>query len=149
MRLLLAVLFAVTACTACTAASPATAPAPTPAPAASAPERHHATVLRSGDCFDSLPPDGYTTLIPCEQPHVLEFAGSWVLADGPWPGDEKVIADSVEGCAEKVKIKKEFQDTVTSTTWTPGKDTWPRHRTAYCMAVSIEEGTKLTGHVLR
>ncbi|MFI6498289.1 septum formation family protein [Nonomuraea typhae] len=139
MRLLLAALFAVTACT---AASPAAAPAP-------APERGHAAALRPGDCFDEIGADGTATPVPCAQPHLFEFAGSWVLPDGPWPGDDKVNAISTEGCEEKVKIKKEFQDTVTWNTWAPPQATWPRQRTAYCGAVSIEEGTKLTGHVLR
>ncbi|MFI9560848.1 septum formation family protein [Nonomuraea endophytica] len=140
-------LLAAAALLAATACSASTDSAPSPAPSATV-QRYHATELRPGDCFDELPPDGITTLVPCEKPHVYEFAGIWVLPDEPWPGDDKVIEGSTKGCEGKVKIKKEFRDTVTWTAWAPGQDTWPKHRTAYCMALSVEEDTPLTGHVL-
>ncbi|MFI6389773.1 septum formation family protein [Nonomuraea sp. NPDC050547] len=138
MRSLLAAaaLLAATACSASTT------------PPSASPQRAHAAELRTGDCFDEIAQDGSATPVPCENPHAYELAGVWVLPDEPWPGEEEVITRATEGCEEKVKIKKEFQDTVTWTAFSPTQETWPKQRTAYCVALSVEEGVKLTGHVL-
>ncbi|MFI6294473.1 septum formation family protein [Nonomuraea sp. NPDC050790] len=147
MRSLLAAaaLLAATACSGCSASSGDAAPSAAASPTA---QTYHATDLRPGDCFDDLAADGFATLVTCEKPHVYEFAGVWVLPDEPWPGDDKVIEASTKGCEEKVRIKKELRDTVTWTAFAPVEATWPRHRTAYCVALSVEEGVKLSGHVL-
>ncbi|MFD9947881.1 hypothetical protein ACFWYW_10845 [Nonomuraea sp. NPDC059023] len=144
MRSLLAAA-ALLAATSCSASSGAAAPSAAPS---ATPETYHATDLRPGDCFDDISPDGFATLVGCEKAHVYEFAGIWVLPDEPWPGDDKVIERSTKGCEEKVRIKKALRDTVTWTAFAPVQATWPKHRTAYCVALSVEEGVKLTGHVL-
>ncbi|MFI6600344.1 hypothetical protein ACIBHX_29210 [Nonomuraea sp. NPDC050536] len=136
------------------AASPAAAPAASPAaaPAASVPvepgeERWYPTELRPGDCVKSVADDQLVTLVPCDRPHIAEFATVYVLPDGPWPGDGEVRRMAENGCMPRVHIKESRHATVGVGQILPMELSWPRYRTAYCLAVPADGGT-MRGHVL-
>lgn len=94
--LIICMVAALTACTVAPASSPSATPSvrqaaqPTPSPSeVSLPpgvHRYRATELRPGDCIDPLPDDFMVTVVPCDRPHVAEFATTYVIPDGPFPG---------------------------------------------------------------
>ncbi|WP_214321955.1 septum formation family protein [Nonomuraea sediminis] len=143
-----------TACTAGTAQPPPTIPStpPSAAPVASVPakpgeERWYPTDLRPGDCVKSIAGDQLVTLVPCARPHIAEFAAVYVLPDGPWPGYNEVQRMAENGCLPRVHIKESRHATVGVSEILPFETTWPRSRTAYCLAVPAAGGT-MRGHAL-
>ncbi|MEV4013529.1 hypothetical protein AB0J35_23800 [Nonomuraea angiospora] len=122
---------------------------PNPVQAGSSPgvEHYHATELRPGDCIDPMPVDFMVTVVPCDRPHVAEFATTYVIADGPWPGTGDMRRLTENGCTPRMRIMKERKDEVLVSGLVPTIEGWPRYRTIYCLAVA-PQGEHLVGRVI-
>ncbi|MEU5860433.1 hypothetical protein ABZ815_04640 [Nonomuraea sp. NPDC047529] len=122
----------------------------TPEPAAGSllpgAEQRHATQLRPGDCLVSIPDDLIATLVPCGNPHRAEFGMIYVVPEGPWPGTEQARRQAKSFCAPRLRVKQERLSDVEVTALPPLEAEWPRHRTAYCVAVARRG--QLVGRVL-
>ncbi|MGP3918737.1 hypothetical protein [Nonomuraea sp. 10N515B] len=131
-----------------TASSTGTIP---PAPAGQtvhpAAKRFHATGLRPGDCIEPLPVDLIVTVVPCTVPHSAEFATTYVVPEGPWPGDTEVRRLSRDGCRPRMRYVPSRRDEVKIGVLVPAAEDWPRSRTSYCLAVP-SNGDKLAGRVI-
>ena len=130
-------------------AEPATTTAPqTPPQQSSIPgaQRFHATDLRPGDCIEPLPQTFMATVVPCKVPHSAEFAATYVLPEGPYPGtDMRRLMEN--GCPPRMRIKGPKRDVVGLWGLIPSLEDWPRYRTMYCMVVPLD-GKKMTGRVI-
>ncbi|MEV0203239.1 hypothetical protein [Nonomuraea sp. NPDC050691] len=110
-------------------------------------QRYHATELRPGDCIEPMPTNFMVTVVACDVPHSAEFATTYVLADGPWPGaDMDRLVD--DGCSPRMRVKESERDVVGLLGLTPAQADWPRHRTVYCLAVPLD-GEKITERVIK
>ncbi|MGP3964405.1 hypothetical protein ACTWPT_51440 [Nonomuraea sp. 3N208] len=110
-------------------------------------ERFHATELRPGDCIEPLPVDLIVTVVPCTVPHSAEFATTYVVPEGPWPGVAEVRRLSRNGCRPMMRYVPSRRDEVGIGVLAPAAEDWPRSRTSYCLAVPLDGG-KLAGRVI-
>lgn len=141
-------------CTAAPAGSvqtpnPSVAPPP-PAPVsdeAAVHELYHASELRPGDCIEPMPTDFMITVVPCTVPHAAEFATTYVVPDGPWPGAVALIQLGQEGCEPRMRYVPSRREEVDVVALPPAEEDWPRYRTAYCLAIALD-GQKLVGRVI-
>ncbi len=132
------------------AAAPAPASSAVPAPAGAAQpgvEQLHASELRPGDCLAPMPQSFVVTLMSCSEPHAAEYATTYVVPDQPWPGEEALGALAREGCAPRMRYVPERRSGLTVAALVPEEADWPRHRTAYCLAVRADGG-QLVGRVI-
>ncbi|NUW35509.1 hypothetical protein HTZ77_29360 [Nonomuraea sp. SMC257] len=133
-----------------TRAEPTSAAAPqTPSQQSAIPgsQQFHAAELRPGDCVEPLPQTFMVTVVPCDVPHSAEFATTYVLPEGPWPGaDMNRLMEN--GCLPRMRIKESERDAVGLWGLGPAEDDWPRYRTVYCLAVP-PDGRKTTGRVVK
>ncbi|MGN9789031.1 hypothetical protein ACTMTF_47085 [Nonomuraea sp. ZG12] len=139
------------ACTSAPAPAPASAsvrPSPIAVPETPAGvQRYHATELRPGDCIDPIPQNFEVTVVPCDVPHVAEFAATYVLPDGPFPGaDMRRLVEN--GCLPRMRIKDDKRDAVALLGFGPTAADWPRYRTVYCLAMSVD-WERTTGRVVK
>ncbi len=146
-----------TACTSDSAPPSAAAPAsvsasvlPSPTAVSELPagaERYDVSELRPGDCIDPIPETYEVTVVPCAEPHMAEFATTYVLPDGPYPGaDMRRLAEN--GCLPRMRIKDGKRDAVALLGIGPTAAGWPLNRTMYCLAISVD-GEKTTGRVVK
>ncbi|GAA2284568.1 hypothetical protein GCM10010149_32570 [Nonomuraea roseoviolacea subsp. roseoviolacea] len=129
---------------------------PTPAAAPQTPsqqsaipgaQQFHAAELRPGDCIEPLPETFAVTVVPCDVPHSAEFATTYILAEGPWPGaDMNRLMEN--GCLPRMRIKESKRDVIGLWGLGPGEQDWPRYRTVYCLAAPVD-GRKMTGRVVK
>ncbi|MEU4572760.1 hypothetical protein ACBI99_37625 [Nonomuraea sp. ATR24] len=110
-------------------------------------ELFHMTVLRPGDCIAEIYGDLTATLVPCGLPHAAEFSSMYVLPEGPWPGETEAMRKSRAWCADKMRVLPDKRHLVEATAVLPLEHEWPRHRTAYCIAVPRKG--ELVGRVLK
>lgn len=110
-------------------------------------ERYHVNELRPGDCIEPMPVDAIVTVVPCTEPHTAEFATTYVVPDGPWPGMAEVERLAMSGCEPRMRYVPSRRGEVGVTGLFPVEESWPRHRTAFCMAVALDGG-KLVGRVI-
>ncbi|MGW0802382.1 septum formation family protein [Nonomuraea sp. NPDC002799] len=122
-----------------------TAPLETAGPAAA---HYHATELRPGDCVEPLPVDAMVNVVSCEMPHAAEFATTYVLADGPWPGLEETQRLALDGCGPLMRYVEARKHGLEVVPILPAEEFWPRQRTAYCLAAP-SDGEPLTGRVIK
>ncbi|GGT33865.1 hypothetical protein GCM10010176_093070 [Nonomuraea spiralis] len=109
-------------------------------------QRFYATELRPGDCIEPLPQTSLVTVVPCRVPHSAEFATTYVLPQGPYPGaDMTRLAEN--GCLPRMRIKKSKRDEIGIAWLGPAFEDWPRYRTVYCLAVPMD-GKKTTGRLV-
>ncbi|MBF8185720.1 septum formation family protein [Nonomuraea sp. K274] len=111
-------------------------------------ERYHATDLRPGDCVEPMPADFVVTVVSCDVPHAAEFATTYVLRQGPWPGVEEMRTLIEQGCGPRMRYVESRRAEVGVTGLVPLESDWPRHRTVYCLAVPVGGG-KLVGRVIK
>ncbi|MBN6051112.1 hypothetical protein JYK22_04120, partial [Nonomuraea sp. RK-328] len=141
----------------CAAEGPAqpTPPGPTPAAAPRTPpqksaipgaQRFHATELRPGDCIEPLPENFMVTVVPCDVPHSAEFATTYVLPEGPWPGADMTRLME-NGCFPRMRIKESKRDLIGLWGLGPAEADWPRYRTVYCLAMPLD-GQKIAKRVV-
>ncbi|MEU8321801.1 hypothetical protein AB0C33_25900 [Nonomuraea sp. NPDC048881] len=109
-------------------------------------EQRHATQLRPGDCLVSIPDDLIATLVPCGNPHAAEFGMIYVVPEGAWPGAEQARRQATDFCAPRLRITPGRRGEVKVTALPPLEEEWPRHRTAYCVAVARDG--QLVGRVV-
>ncbi|QYC41464.1 hypothetical protein Nocox_19275 [Nonomuraea coxensis DSM 45129] len=110
-------------------------------------EQIHASELRPGDCLAPMPESFAVTLVSCSEPHAAEYATTYVVPDQPWPGQEALDLLAREGCAPRMRYVPERRAEVTVAVLVPDEASWPRHRTAYCLAVPADGG-ELVGRVI-
>lgn len=135
---------------ACASTPPTASPAPPPeTPRQQDPrvQQYDASFLRPGDCIEPLPENFLVTVVPCGMPHSAEYAASYVLPDGPYPGAD--LARLMEnGCFPRMRIKESKKADIGLYALWPAPDDWPRYRTGYCLAVPLD-GKKTTGRVVK
>jgi hypothetical protein len=107
----------------------------------------HATELRPGDCIEPLPQTFLVTVVPCDVPHSAEFATTYVLPEGPYPGADMTRLME-NGCSPRMRIKESKSDETTLWALGPTPVDWPGHRTVYCMAMPVD-GKRTTGRVIK
>ncbi|MEU4223733.1 hypothetical protein AB0F17_05520 [Nonomuraea sp. NPDC026600] len=132
-------------------ATPTVAPAPAPASgevASPAVAHYHATELRPGDCIEPMPTSFMVTVVRCTVPHAAEFATTYVIPDGPWPGSGEVQGLAAAGCGPRMRYVASRRGEVGAAVLVPAEADWPRYRTAYCLAVPFDGG-KLVGRVIK
>ncbi|MBT2231496.1 hypothetical protein [Nonomuraea sp. NEAU-A123] len=134
-------------------ATPTVAPAPAPAPASGevaspAVAQYHATELRPGDCIEPMPDSFIVTVVGCSVPHAAEFATTYVIPDGPWPGFAEMEKLAVAGCGPRMRYVASRMGEVGAAVLVPAEADWPRFRTAYCLAAPFDGG-KLVGRVIK
>ncbi|MGI5286744.1 hypothetical protein ACQEVF_25870 [Nonomuraea polychroma] len=133
-----------------TPAGPAPAAAPqTPPPrqsAISGEQQFHATELRPGDCIEPLPQTFTVTVVPCHVPHSAEFATTYVLPEGAWPGADMTRLME-NGCLPRMRIEESKRGVIGLWGLGPAPEDWPRYRTVYCLAVPLD-GQKMTRRVV-
>ncbi len=130
------------------AGSPPASSAPTPDSASGTPpQQYHATELRPGDCVEPLPETFTVTVVPCDVPHSAEFATTYVLPEGPYPGAEMTRLMEV-GCLPRMRIEDSKRDEMGLWGLWPAQEDWPRTRTVYCLAAPLD-GRKITGRVVK
>ncbi len=127
--------------------TPASPPRTPPHSATPGVQQFHATELRPGDCIEPLPQTFMVTVVPCHVPHSAEFATTYVLPEGPWPGSDMTRLME-NGCFPRMRIKESKRDVIGLWGLGPGPDDWPRYRTSYCLAVPLD-GQKTTGRVVK
>ncbi|TMR97165.1 hypothetical protein [Nonomuraea basaltis] len=110
-------------------------------------ERYHATELRPGDCIDPMPESVMVTVVPCAVPHAAEFATTYVIPEGPWPGVAELGRLAEDGCGPRMRYVPSRKDEVGVVGLVPREEDWPRNRTAYCLAIP-PDGGKLVGRVI-
>jgi hypothetical protein len=126
------------------------APAPETPPQQSAvpgAQEFHATELRPGDCIEPLPQTFLVTVVPCDVPHSAEFATTYVLPEGPYPGADMTRLME-NGCSPRMRIKESKSDETSLWALGPTSVDWPGHRTVYCMAIPVD-GQRTTGRVIK
>ncbi|MEU7854267.1 hypothetical protein [Nonomuraea sp. NPDC049141] len=111
-------------------------------------QRYHATELRPGDCIEPMPENAMVTVVPCSVPHAAEFATTYVIPNGPWPGSGEVVGLAAMGCGPKMRYVESRIGEAGATVIVPTEADWPRYRTAYCLAVPFDGG-KLVGRVIK
>jgi hypothetical protein len=141
----LIVAFLALALSSCSAGDPSS-PDPLARPLPPGAVQHDATQLRPGDCLATIPDDLVATLVPCGNPHAAEFAMIYVVPDGAWPGSDAAVQQATAFCAPRMRIRPRERDKIKVSALPPLQHDWPRHRTAYCVAVA-KEG-QLVGRVL-
>ncbi|MFD1055123.1 DUF4190 domain-containing protein [Terrabacter terrigena] len=59
--------------------------------------------LEAGDCFSGAGHDEVDdiTILPCTSPHESQVVTIFAMPAGPWPGEDKVVADAERGCTDK------------------------------------------------
>ncbi|NUW43392.1 hypothetical protein [Nonomuraea rhodomycinica] len=121
----------------------------TPSQQGAVPGAHqfHATELRPGDCIEPLPETFMVTVVPCDVPHSAEFATTYVLADGPYPGAD-LTRLMENGCFPRMRIKESKRDVIGLWGLGPAESDWPRYRTVYCLAMRLD-GQKMTKRVVK
>jgi hypothetical protein len=110
--------------------------------------QYPATYLRPGDCIEPLPENSLVTVVPCAEPHSAEFATTYVLAEGPWPGMSEIRRLSENGCGPRMRYRKFKSEELSPLMLVPIEADWPKYRTVYCLAAS-RDGGKLRGRVIR
>ncbi|GAA4534566.1 hypothetical protein GCM10023096_81870 [Nonomuraea ferruginea] len=80
-------------------------------------------------------------------PHSAEFATTYVLPEGPYPGAEmtRLMED---GCLPRMRIEDSKRDEMGLWGIWPAQEDWPRARTVYCLAAPLD-GRKITGRVVK
>ncbi|GAA1681368.1 hypothetical protein GCM10009733_092550 [Nonomuraea maheshkhaliensis] len=128
----------------------ASEPAPSPVEVSLPPgvHRYQATELRPGDCIDPLPETSLVTVVPCDRPHVAEFATTYVIPDGPFPGAGDMQRLAEFGCTPRMRLVEKRKDEVIVSGLVPSEANWPRHRTIYCLAIAASRGSSLVGRVI-
>ncbi|MFG6194484.1 hypothetical protein [Nonomuraea sp. JJY05] len=111
--------------------------------------RYHATELRPGDCIDPLPDDFMVTVVPCDRPHVAEFATIYVIPDGPFPGMGDMQRLTENGCTPRMRLVEKRKDEVIVSGLVPSAKDRPRYRTIYCLAIAADQGSSLVGRVVQ
>jgi hypothetical protein len=110
--------------------------------------RFYATELRPGDCLDSVPSDAIVTVVPCERAHAAEYATTYILPNGDWPGADALTRHIQTGCGPRMRYVESREDEVEVTGLAPTQADWPRNRTVYCLAVPRRDG-HLVGRVIK
>ncbi|TMR22373.1 hypothetical protein ETD86_11785 [Nonomuraea turkmeniaca] len=110
-------------------------------------EQYDAMELRPGDCIEPFPEDFAVTVVPCTVPHAAEFATTYVVPDGPWPGMKELGRVTQSGCGPRMRYVPERKDEVKVAGLVPSEEDWPKRRTVYCLAVPAAGG-KLVGRVI-
>ncbi|MGW3347385.1 hypothetical protein ACWDA3_29125 [Nonomuraea rubra] len=142
------VIFGAAFLAACTTAKSAPASVPTAAALPSGAHRYDPTELRPGDCIDPLPDGALVTVVPCDRPHVAEFATTYVLPDGPYPGMDDMQRLAEVGCTPRMRLVEAKKDEVIVSGLVPPEEDWPRYRTIYCLAIAVDQGPSLVGRVI-
>lgn len=101
-----------------------------------------------GDCIEPLPDNFLTTVVPCDQLHTAEFATTYVIPDGPYPGMGDMQRLAEFGCTPRMRLVEKRKAEVRVSGLVPSEADWPRHRTIYCLAVAVGLGPSLTGRVV-
>ncbi|MFI6326254.1 hypothetical protein ACIBG8_52645 [Nonomuraea sp. NPDC050556] len=113
--------------------------------------RVDANYLVPGDCLVAID-DLMAARGSCAEPHVAEFVTSYILPEGPWPGEERARALSEDWCVPRVKARLVEPDAAVPGVLLPLEREWrqnPRYRTAYCVAVTGPGQATLTSKVIK
>jgi hypothetical protein len=94
-----------------------------------------------------MPVDFTVTVVSCTVPHAAEFATTYVVPDGPWPGVTELGRLARNGCEPMMRYVPSRKDGLGVAALVPGEEDWPRYRTTYCLAVPLDGG-KLVGRVI-
>jgi hypothetical protein len=103
--------------------------------------------LKSGDCVVENLAEGEFTRVevaPCAKPHFFEAYATFKLAEGDFPGDEKVDQLAGDGCYERFAdfVGVSYDDSELEMTYmTPLEDTWSIDRGVACL-ITEESATK-------
>ncbi|MFC4116336.1 hypothetical protein [Nonomuraea zeae] len=110
--------------------------------------RYHASELRPGDCLDPMPTSAVVTVVPCDRAHAAEYATTYILPEGAWPGADGLLRHIETGCGPRMRYVDARRDDVEASGLAPSEAEWPRNRTVYCLAVP-REGGHLVGRVIK
>ena len=127
-------------------------PAPRPAPAGRpASSEIFVDDLEAGDCFSGGRTDqiDLVTPVPCTSAHESQVVTIFELPDGPYPGEDEVIAAAEEGCTDKADplLTDAAYDDLEPSFIYPDSYTWRGDRTVLCL-VEAPTGTT-TGSALK
>jgi hypothetical protein len=95
-----------------------------------------------------MPVNATATVVPCDRPHAAEFATTYIIPDGPWPGIEDMQRLVEDECTPRMRIVEDRKYEVLVNGMVPAMEDWPRYRTIYCLAVA-PQGLQLTGRVIK
>ncbi|MEZ5410974.1 MAG: septum formation family protein [Acidimicrobiales bacterium] len=116
-----------------------------------APTTVDALDIHLADCFNNPGVESVeeVMVVPCAEPHDFEVFHSFQLADGPYPGDDKVQDEWFKGCLAEFEafVGTKFDESALDVSAIyPTEQTWNEleDREVLCSVTAID-GTRRTG----